>query len=231
MADARLVTISIGRCKITIFPTIKGLTRERKKVREAVGQLAPDLVALPVSREGLKGLAAINRGKEPEIFLSHYEEIYAIKLSRYGKVEVPPPSYTEAFAAAEEGGIPVKAIDLSEDEFADAFCDDVSTTSLVYHSLRWKWLRRKSFRGAATARQFALAWDRAVNSLKGFRNLEGRREEHMARRIVGLSKEYNNILAILELERMDGVVRRLRAGGLEPLFDTTGDRAKGEEEE
>jgi len=217
MAGAGLVTISLGRCKLSILPTIKGLVREKKNVRSAFEAVGPDLVALPVSREGLLGLAAINRGKEPEIFLSHYEEIYAIKLSRYGKVAVPPPSYTEAFAAAFKMGIPVKAIDLSEDEFADAFCQDVSTSNLVFHSLRWKWLKRKKFRQATTARQFSLAWDRAVNSLRGFRNLEGRREEHMARRLASLAMYHGKILAIIELERMGGVVRRLRAGGLEPL--------------
>jgi hypothetical protein len=212
MAAAKLVTISIGKCDITILPTIKGLAREKRKVREAVEAVGPELIALPVSREGLEGLGAINRGKEPEIFLSHYEEIYALRLSRYGKVAVPPPSYTEAFAAASEKNILVKAIDMSEDEFANAFCDDVSTTNLVYHSIRWRWLRRKRFRNAVNARQFVLAWDKAVNSLKGFRNLEARREQHMARRLLGLSKGRKRILAIVELERMEGVVRRLRAG-------------------
>jgi hypothetical protein len=231
MASAKLATISLGKCIVTILPTVKGLTRERKRVREAVEAVGPDVLALPVSMEGLKGLGAIHRGKEPEIFLSHYEQIYALKLSRYGKVGVPPPSYTEAFAAASERGIPVKAIDMSEDEFADAFCDDVSTTNLVYHSIRWRWLRRKSFRDATNARQFVLAWDRAVNSLKGFRNLEGRREQLMARRLISLSKRYQNILAILELERMEGVVRRLEAGGLAPLGDgEDGSAQEGEEE-
>jgi len=212
MAAAKLVTISLGKCKITILPTIKGLTREKRLVRKTVEAVGPDIIALPVSREGLAGLGAIHRGKEPEIFLSHYEQIYALKLARYGKVAVPPPSYTEAYAIAMEKGIPVRAIDLSEDDFADAFCDDVSTPNLVYHSIRWRWLRRKSFRKAVNARQFALAWDKAVNSLKGFRNLEARREQHMARRLLDLSKRHQNILAILELERMDGVVRRLESG-------------------
>lgn len=229
MASAKLVTLSLGRCTLTILSTVKGLMRERRKVREAFEAAGPDMVALPVSREGLKGLAAINRGKEPEIFLSHYEQIYAVKLSRYGKVAVPPPSYTEAFAAASKRGIPVDAIDLSEDDFADAFCQDVSTSNLVYHSLRWKWLKRKSFGKALTARQFALEWDRAVNSLRGFRNLEARREEHMARRLVALSKAHKNILAIIEVERMDGVVRRLRSGKMVPLDEKDGGSAREEE--
>ena len=230
MVEGNLTTIRLGRGRITILPTVKGLTRERRKVREAVDTVGPDAIALPVSAEGLKGLREVNRGVEPDIFLSHYEEIYALKLSRFGKVAVPPPSYTEAYAVSSEKKIPVLAIDMSENDFASAFCDNVSTTNLVYHSIRWRWLRRKSFREAANACQFVLAWDRAVNSLKGFRNLEGRREEHMARRLLGLSRRYQNILAVLELERMDGVVRRLRSPSTAPLDGENGDGADGEEE-
>ena len=222
MVEGNLTSIRLGRGRITILPTVKGLTRERKKVRDAVAAVGPDAIALPVSLEGLRGLRAVNRGVEPEIFLSHYEEIYALKLSRYGKVAVPPPSYTEAYAVSTEKKIPVLAIDMSEKEFANAFCEDVSGTNLVYHSIRWRWLKRKSFREAADAGQFVLAWDRAVNSLKGFRNLEGRREEHMARRLLGLSQKYKNILAVLEMERMEGVVRRLGSPTTTPLDEEEG---------
>jgi len=210
---SRVTTLVVGGCTLSVLPTIKGLERERKGVRQAVLEIRPEVVALPVSVEGLRGLRAIWRGKEPEFFLSHYEEIYAIKLSKYGKVCVPPPSFTEAYAASTGEGIPVKAIDLNEKDFADAFVRSISTPSLVYHSLRWRWLKRKRFR-AATARRFALDWDRAVNSLKGFRSLENRREEHMASRLAGLCRKYKSVLAILELERMEGVLSRLRTVGL-----------------
>jgi hypothetical protein len=227
MAGGKLTTISLGGCRLTILPTVKGLDRERRKVREAFAAVGPGAVALPVSREGLRGLRAIYKGKEPEIFLSHYEQIYAMKLSRYGKVVVPPPSFTEAYALASERGLPIVAIDMNETDYANAFCDSISTPGLVFHSVRWRWLKRKRFRAATNARQFVLAWDRAVNSLKGFRNLEDRREEHMARRLLAMSRDHQNVLAILELERMDGVVRRLNSGGLAPLDE---DESSSEEE-
>lgn len=227
MSSGKLTTISLGSCRVTILPTVKGLDRERRKVRDAFAAVGPGAVALPVSREGLGGLRAIYKGKEPEIFLSHYEQIYAMKLSRYGKVVVPPPSFTEAYALASDQGIPIVAIDMNETDYANAFCDSISTPGLVFHSVRWRWLKRKRFRAAANARQFVLAWDRAVNSLKGFRNLEDRREEHMARRLLGISRSHENLLAIIELERMEGVLRRLGSGGLAPLDEVEG----GSEEE
>jgi pheromone shutdown protein TraB len=78
----------------------------------------------------------------------------------------------------------------------------------MYHSIRWRWLKKKNFK-AETARDFVLAWDKAVNSMKGFRNLENKREEHMASQLTRLSKKYSSVLAILELERTEGILQRL----------------------
>ena len=218
----RLRTVRLGGCVLELFPTVKGLERERRPVREAILGARPEVVAIPVSAEGLRGLRAIWKGKEPEIFLSHYEEIYATKLARYGKVSVPPPSFTEAYSVAAGEGIPVRAIDLDEQGFSDAFVASISSSSLIYHSLRWRWLRRKRF-NEPTAREFALAWDRAINSLKGFRNLERRREEHMARELGRLCARHRKVLAVLELERMEGVLERLRTVDVKSL--------EGDEEE
>lgn len=205
----RITTLTFGQSTLSLLPTVKGLERERGPVREGILGVLPEVVALPVSKEGLRGLRAIYRGAEPDVFLSHYEEIYAVKLTRYGKVCVPPPSFTEAYAVCAEKGIKVRAIDMDEEDFSNAFVQSVSTPNLVLHSLRWRWLKRRRFK-AANAREFALAWDRAVNSLKGFRNLENRREEHMARELWDLSGRHQKVLAVLELERMEGIIAKLR---------------------
>jgi hypothetical protein len=218
----RLRTVRLGACVLDIFPTVKGLERERKPGRQAILGSRPEVVALPVSAEGLRGLRAIWKGKEPEFFLSHYEEIYAVKLARYGKVCVPPPSFTEAYSAAAGEGIPIRAIDLDETQFSDAFVQNVSTSNLIYHSLRWRWLKRKRF-DQPNAREFSLAWDRAVNTLKGFRNLENKREEHMARELCRLCAKHGKVLAVLELERLEGVLGRLSTIDVKSL--------KGDEEE
>ena len=218
----RLRTVRLGDCALHVFPTVKGLERERRAVHRAVLESRPEAVAIPVSPEGLRGLRAVWKGREPEIFLSHYEEIYAVKLARYGRVSVPPPSFTEAYAAAASEGIPVKAIDLDEEAFSDAFVQSISSANLIYHSLRWRWLRRKRF-DQPTARDFALAWDRAITSLRGFRNLELRREEHMAGALGLLCRRHRKVLAVLEIERMEGVLARLSAMDVRSL--------KGDEEE
>jgi hypothetical protein len=210
-ASPKLTVIRLGNSTITLFPTVKGLLKERRPVRQAILETSPDAVALPVSIESLKGLRALHRGMKQEFFLSHYEEIYALKLLRYGKVSVPPPSYTEAYAVCDKERIPVKAIDMDEEEYANAFCDNISGTSLMYHSVRWRWLKRKGFK-ADTPEEFAILWDRSVTALKGFRNLENQREAYMARQLGRLAKRYKNVLAVLEIERLQGIVRRLREG-------------------
>ena len=141
----RVQTVRLGGCALDLFPTVKGLESERGPVREAILLSRPEVVALPVSAEGLRGLRAIWKGKEPEFFLSHYEEIYAVKLARFGKICIPPPSFTEAYSVAAGEGIPVRAIDLDEEQFSDAFVQSISTSNLIYHSLRWRWLKRKRF--------------------------------------------------------------------------------------
>jgi len=212
----RLRTVRLGASNLDIFPTVKGLERERKPVREAILGTRPGVVALPVSAEGLRGLKAIWKGKEPEFFLSHYEEIYAVKLARYGKVRVPPPSFTEAYSVAAGEGIPLRAIDLDEAQFSDAFVESISSSNLIYHSLRWRWLKRRRF-DQPTASEFAMAWDRAINTLKGFQNLEKRREEHMARELCRLCAKHNKVLAVIELERMEGILARLSSIDLKSL--------------
>ena len=113
--------------------------------------------------------------------------------------------------------------------FSDAFVETVSTPGLLYHSVRWRWLRRRRF-NEPTARRFALAWDRAITSLKGFRNLELRREEHMARELGRLCGRHRKVLAVLELERMEGVLSRLPAGVKEAGRKDTGAKEAGRKE-
>jgi hypothetical protein len=94
------------------------------------------------------------------------------------------------------------------------FCENVTTRDLIRHSLRVKKLRRKKFK-AETAQEFVLAWDREINKLKGFRNLETARENYMARELIRLSKKYSRILCIMEMQRAKGVIAKLMEMGKE----------------
>jgi hypothetical protein len=200
--------INKGSSKVYVPDIINGLTEEVAKVRKAYIKIKPNVVALQVSEGELEGLRRYINGEKLEHFLSNYEEIYARKLAEYGEVKVPPPCYEEALRICHENEIPAEAIDMDDMLFADVFCDSVSSWDLIRHSLRVKKLKRMRFR-AESAREFIMEWDREINKLKGFKNLESKREDHMARRITTLTGQYKRILCIMELQRAEGVCAKV----------------------
>ncbi|UCF07861.1 MAG: hypothetical protein JSW28_09510, partial [Thermoplasmata archaeon] len=146
--------------------------------------------------------------EEFDYFLSNYEEIYAKKLASFGEVKVPPPCYEAAMKLCLRDSIRVVPIDMDDLYYADVFCENVSTWDLIRHSLRVKKLMRKKFK-AKTAEEFVLEWDKEINKLKGFRNLETKREEYMANELARLAQEHERILCVMEMQRAEGVFRRL----------------------
>jgi hypothetical protein len=203
--------------KIYLIGTVKGLTVERKTVANAFKRYKPDVIALHVSEEDLVGLEKVVEGKIKKVGLSRYEEVYARKLAtialkdpnKYGEVQVPPPAVVEGFELGSKNKVPVVAFDMNENEFADAFVKNISTPNLIWHSVRFNRVRKKKFK-AQTPEEFVIEWDKVLTKLKGFRNLELRREEFMAKRLLKLSEKFNKILAVTELERMDGIVNNVK---------------------
>jgi hypothetical protein len=97
---------------------------------------------------------------------------------------------------------------MDDDAFTDAFCENISTSQLMRHSLRVKKLRRKRFK-ADNAEDFVFEWDKEINKLKGFRTVEGKREIHMAGELSELARDHKRILGLIELQRASGVYREL----------------------
>lgn len=62
---------------------------------------------------------------------------------------------------------------------------------------------------ARNAEEFVHEWNREINSIRAFRKLEEMREERMVENIVSLSKRYEKILAIIPLEKYDGIINKL----------------------
>jgi hypothetical protein len=200
-----------------LLGVIKGFTSERKVVRSAFRKFKPDAIALYVSEPELLGLHSVVDGKTKQVPLSRYEVVYARKLAfyaqkdtkKYGEVQVPPPCLVEALELGMSNKIPVVALDMDEKKYADAFVENVSTLQLVRHSFRFKKLSKKKFK-VETPEEFTFAWDAELTKLKGFSDLECARERQMAKRLLELKSKYDCILAVLELERTDGVFNQLK---------------------
>jgi hypothetical protein len=196
--------LQVDTSEIFIPDIINGLTSEVSKVKSAYHKVKPDVVAMQASEEELEGLRKVVAGEKCEYFLSNYEEIYARKLASFGDVKIPPPCYETAMKLCIENDTPIVPIDMDDMLYADIFCENVTGWDLYRHSFRVKKLRKKKFK-ATTAKEFVMEWDEEINKLKGFQNLENKREEYMAAELLRLAKEHHRILCIVEMQRAEGV--------------------------
>ncbi len=212
-----LKLIKIKSKKIYLLGVIKGLTVEVKTVQKAFTKLNPDAIALYLSEPELLGLQSVIDGKTEQVPLSRYEVTYARKLAyyaqqdpdKYGEVQVPPPCLVEGLKLGLKNKVPVVALDMNETSYADTFINNVSTIHLVRHSMRINKLRKKKFK-VKTPEEFTYAWDSELTKLKGFKKLESARESYMARRLLELKDKFTCILAIIELERIEGVFDKIK---------------------
>lgn len=220
MFSVVLKLVNIKDKKIYLLGLIKGLTSERKTVRKVFKKFKPDAIALYVSEPEILGLQSVLKGKTKKVPLSRYEEVYARKLAFYaqknpdiyGEVQVPPPCLLEGLELGLKHKLPVVALDMDERVYSNTFVQNVSTISLIRHSMRFKKLSKKKFE-VETPEEFTLAWDRELTKLRGFQNLETARERHMAKRLLELKDKFTCILALLEFERTDGVFTQLKNAG------------------
>lgn len=191
-----------------VLGVVRGLKSEASIVSLASKEVTPEIIAMSVSKEEIEGLKAF--AKEPfEVEMSRYEELYAVRLSKFGDVFLPPPCFLAGLEMAEKTGVEIIGIDMDDETHSTAYCALVSGRDLFVHSTRFKIVKLKSFRGRTPA-EFAIEWDRKVNNLKGFRELEKEREVYMAEELRKLSASGKRILAIIDVERANGVCKILK---------------------
>lgn len=208
MAFTRLRTLEMDGGPVHLLGTIKGLLSEQDLVVKHLERLRPRAVGLHIGPQELKGLRSVVDGKVRSTYLSSYEKVYALKLSRFGEVQVPPPSLVGALRWSIENEARVIALDYSDDEYDRVYTENIGGMTLVRQSLRLKSINRKKVK-STTPEDFCLEWDRLINKLSGFRKLEIQREGHFAERIRAVAALHPPLLAVLELERLNGIAGTL----------------------
>ncbi|MDP8011239.1 MAG: hypothetical protein ACP5LA_02355 [Thermoplasmata archaeon] len=191
----------------TIYGTVRGLFSESEDIKKIFDENKFDLVMLGISPEDLEGLKVYIE-KPFEVDLSDYEIIYGLKLQNFGKVKMPIPSFTSAIKIAQENGINILAIDMNENEYANAFTGNVKFFDILRHTYRKKRILKKDFK-AQTPEEFSIKWDMEINKLKGYAKLEKKREEYMADKIKN-NTQGSNIFVIIDYERMNGIIKNLK---------------------
>ncbi|HEY4704417.1 MAG TPA: hypothetical protein VII27_01595 [Thermoplasmata archaeon] len=200
--------VPLGAGRVHLFPVVRGLVSEAERVREAFAETRPDAVALSISREEIEGLRAHTGEAVPPDSVD--EEVYVRGLAAFGEVRKPPPCFVEALAAAAERGTAVHPLDLDEEQYSTLYVSVVSTVDILLSNARQGRLQRWTSK-AGTPEAFVREWDARVNGSEGYRRLQAEREAFIARRIRQLASRYGALLALVEVERADGVLGRLRA--------------------
>ncbi len=199
--------IRVGDASVRILPVVRGLPSETSVVARAIDEAAPMVVALSIGREELATLRAYDGpALEPDNF---EEEVYVAGLSAWETPVKPPPCFAEAIRVADRRGLRLEALDMDEATYTENYVDCVSTLELVFQGRMERKLTRKKF-GAKTPQDFVLEWDAAVNAPPGFARLQARRENHMASRLREITASGGTVLALIEVERVKGVLAALR---------------------
>jgi len=201
--------ITVKGSKIHFVDVVRGLKSEANRVKLAIQEVKPDLIAMSVSKEEIDGLR--DYIKEPyEVEMSRYEELYAKNLSRFGDVFLPPPCFLAGLEEAENRRLELVGVDMDDETHTAAYCALVSGSELFRHTTRFNLFKLKSFR-ADTPAEFVKVWDRKVNNLRGFRELEKERERFMAKELIRLATHPGGMmLAIVDAERAEGLREKLR---------------------
>ena len=200
--------VEVNGSVINILPVVKGLVSEEESVANAFVDIGPDAVAVSISKEELEGL---RRKEDYEKYEpSSLEIAYAENLSIFGKVVIPPPCFVKSMELCDADRVPIIAIDMDEESFSDTFCDSVGGIDLLRESLFARKAWKKKF-DLSSPESFVIDWDKKVNRAGGFRELERARERHMAEALADAARSYKRILAVVEVERVEGVLGDLRA--------------------
>lgn len=200
--------VRLGHASIVPIAVVRGLPSEGPAVVRAIGSASPDVVALSISPEELEALRHYDGGPvEPDNF---EEEIYMAGLSAWETPIKPPPCFTEALRAAEARGLRAEPLDMDEDAYTDAYTTHVGAMELILQGRARSRLARKKFR-ASTPQHFVLEWDAEVNRSAGFARLQREREAHMAARLREIALTWRRVLAVIEVERIKGVLVALNA--------------------
>ena len=199
-------SVEINGSTILFLPVVKGLVSEGDAVERTINEEDPDVIAVSISKEELVALGTKEDYDKYEP--SDIEEIYAILLEKFGDVKIPPPCYVKVFDVGTAKNIALVPIDMNEELYTETYCNEVGGLDLIRESMFVKRAHRKRF-DFSSAGDFAVDWDRKINKPGGFRNLNVKREEHMADALRKLTGKYHRILAVIEYERSGNVEKIL----------------------
>ena len=196
---------------VIVVGGILGLASDEPLARNAFMDAKPEEVLLGVPYEDLDAIRATSGKEESSEFeTGDIDDDYVRRLKSFGDVRTPPPDLYSVFRLAEEKKIPVRAIDLGDLAYTEAYTQNVGMFEVLRSNRNQRKLPDREIE-AATVEEFAVRWDDAVYPTKGLQKLQALREEEMVSCIEKTVP--TRVLALLPLARMTGVIERLQRAG------------------
>jgi pheromone shutdown protein TraB len=200
-------TLIVNESRLRLLGTIHGLKREGERVRAIFNDVMPDCLAVGIPEEDITTLETC-KSEEIDFETTEDQAYYFDCLTTFGEVRIPPADLVAAYSLAEEYNLPLKALDISDKQYAQLFTNKVSILGLLRASHKNKKIRKQGFI-AENAEAFALKWDEYINTTTQFQAIEQERERHMADRAFELTQQYERVLAVLPYPRFDGILQHL----------------------
>ena len=200
-------SLRIGDCDIDIIPIIKGLISEKDKVAEALS--SKDYDSAGVSW-GIEEIEAVRRRDEitGDNEANDLDVVYLYKLKTFGDVDMPDPAFTYLIDEFSRTGKSVIPLDMSDDEFAEAYCNEVSTFDFLKEGKIVKKAMKREF-DTSSPETFIRDWDLLINEVKGYRKMNVLKEEFIAKQIRDVARYRKNALILVDYERFDGIMALL----------------------
>ena len=197
----------MGDCDLDIIPIIKGLVSEKEKVIDAMSK--KDYETAGVSW-GIEEIEAVRRRDEitGDNETNDLDVVYLYKLKTFGDVDMPDPAFTYAVDEFSKRNVSVIPLDMSDDEFAEAYCREVSTFDFLRENKIVVKAMKREFDSSSPER-FIMEWDSLINEVKGYRKMNRVKEEFIAEQIRDIAKYRRNVLILVDYERFDGIMRIL----------------------
>lgn len=203
-----MISVRIGDCDIDIIPIIKGLVSEREKVVEALSKKEYETAGVSW---GIEEIEAVRKREEitGDNETNDIDIIYLYKLKVFGEVDMPDPAFTYVVDEFSKKGISVIPLDMADQEFAEAYCNEVSTLDFLRENKIVKKMMKKEFT-TSSPEEFMTEWDSLINEVKGYRKMNKLKEEFVAGQIKDLAKYRKSALVLVEYERCDGILSIIR---------------------
>jgi hypothetical protein len=197
-----MINIDVNGCSVDILPVVRGLVSEYDRVKDAVGGY--DAYAVSLGKEDVTAVGLREELKE-EQELEDIDIVYLYHLGRFGDTDVPSPAFSALIDSCNSLSVTVLPLDMDEESYSKVYCSIIGTLELLREGRLARKAMKKKF-DMSSAEAFAVSWDTFVNDTKGFHELTRLREKYMANRIKLLSKGSKRMLAVIETERIKGIM-------------------------